>query len=43
MAGRGGVEAGWAGCVDGVKSEDVGRAGECMAGGDQDSWKAAWS
>lgn len=34
MAGRGGVEAGWAGCVDGVKLEDAGRAGECMAGGD---------
>lgn len=31
MAGRGGVEAGWAGCVDGVK-EDAGRAEECTAG-----------
>lgn len=42
MAGRSGVEAGWAGCVDGVKSEDAGRAEECM-GGDRDSWEAAWS
>jgi len=24
IAGRGGVEAGWAGCVDGVKSQDAG-------------------
>lgn len=37
MAGRGGVEAGWAGCVDGVKPQDAGRAGECMAGGDRES------
>lgn len=36
-------QAGRDACVDGVKSEDAGRAGECMAGGDQDSWKAAWS